>query len=124
MKAAFSLFIMSTTAQVLMALTDTILLCCSAKKEASLKYECKYLKIIVHFCSGVGISIATIIFGLKHPGKVSWSFWLTVVAAILAVANALVWLLTQHDKRALKRAGVNVKHLQDGKMADGTDRES
>ncbi|XP_033726915.1 uncharacterized protein LOC117316440 [Pecten maximus] len=123
MKAAFSLFVMSTIAQFMMGIIDIVLLCKPKNEEATSNTECKHFKIIIHFCSGAGIFIASLIYGIKYPGRVRWSFWMALVAGFFAIANAVLWLLTQQTKRYLEKAGVNVKNLEDGKMADGTERE-
>lgn len=122
LKAVFSLYVSITIAQFLMGVVDVVLFVWPKKEENNKRRECKLFKVLIHFNSGAGIVAALFIYGLGHQDKVGWAFWMAVVAGFLAISNAILWILTQQTKLYLVRAGVNVKHLEDGKMADGTDR--
>ncbi|XP_033727719.1 uncharacterized protein LOC117317044 [Pecten maximus] len=120
LKAAYSLFVIATIGQFAMAVFDTILVCTTVRTNVSCHCVCYHMKVITHFISCAMIFLGTMIYGIKSPDKVAYSFWLALVAGFFALANALMWLLTQQTKRFLKEAGVNVTNLEKGKKHDGS----
>ncbi|XP_069105772.1 uncharacterized protein [Argopecten irradians] len=121
LKASFSLFIIATIGQVVMAVYDAALLYATVQTNVTCPCECYHMKVISHFVTCSVIFLGAMVYGIKSPERVFYGFWLALVSGFFALANALMWLLTQQTKRFLKAAGVNVSNLEKGKMHDGTD---
>ncbi|XP_021348539.1 uncharacterized protein LOC110447285 [Mizuhopecten yessoensis] len=123
LKAAYSMFVLTTIGQFTMAVFDTLLVCTTVRTNVSCNCVCYHMKVIVHFTSCGLVFLGTMIYGIKDPDKVGYSFWMALISGFFALINALMWLLTQQTKRFLKDAGVNVKNLEAGKKADGSNFE-
>ncbi|XP_060066817.1 uncharacterized protein LOC132547078 [Ylistrum balloti] len=121
LKAAYSMFVIATCAQFTMGVFDAILVCTTLRTNVSCNCVCYHMKVITHFVSCGLIFLGTMIYGIKDPDKVGYAFWMVLIAGFFSLMNALMWLLTQQTKRFLKDAGVNVKNLEKGKKADGTE---
>ncbi|XP_033727720.1 uncharacterized protein LOC117317045 [Pecten maximus] len=121
LKAAYSLFVIATIGQFVMGVFDTVLVCTTVRTNVSCHCVCYHMKVITHFISCGMIFMGTMIYGIKDPDKIGYSFWMALIAGFFALMNALMWLLTQQTKRFLHEAGVNVTNLEKGKKHDGSE---
>lgn len=104
LKAAYSMFIITTIIQFVIAVYDIALLCLLLQTGSPrVCCDCQYLKVSGHFSSCILLFIGVMIYGIKDQEMVGYSFWLALTAGLLTLANTLMWLITQKAKKFVNK---------------------
>ncbi|XP_069105479.1 uncharacterized protein [Argopecten irradians] len=114
LKAAYSMFIITTIIEFVIAVYDTSLLCILLQTGSPTTCcDCYNIQVTGHFFSCILLFIGVMIYGIKDPEMVGYSFWLALTAGLLTLANTLMWLITQKAKKLVFKStrGVNVRTI-------------